>query len=217
MTKFTRGDGLLENFLTKKRAEIAKRLISNTQRNKILDVGCGYYPYFLLNSGFKEKYGVDSSINLKRIKGKNLFLQKINVEKGKLPFRNNFFDVVTMLAVFEHINNKKINFILREIRRVLKKRGIFIITTPAPWADWLIHFMSKIYLISNEEASDHKHNHDNQKINFFLKKAGFKKENIKAGFFEAYLNMWFLAKKQNTRSTIIEQNENNKPNFTEKG
>jgi len=195
MIKFTRGDGLLENFLTKKRAKTASNLISKTKRDKILDVGCGYYPYFLINSNFKEKHGIDPNTNLKELKDKNLFFKKMDVEKGKLPFKDNFFDVVTMLAVFEHINNDKLQFVLKEVKKVLKKDGLFIITTPAPWADWLIHFLGKIYLISDEEARDHKHNHNNKKINFFLEKSGFKKENINSGFFEFYLNMWFLAKK----------------------
>lgn len=191
----TRGSGLLEEFLAKKRVRMANKLIFKTKRDKILDIGCGYYPYFLINSGFKEKYGIDPSTNLKKIKEKNLFLKKIDVENSRLPYKNNFFDVVTMLAVFEHINNDKLQFVLKEVKRVLKNNGVFVITTPAPWSDWLIHFLGKIYLISNEEAEDHKHNHDNKKINFFLEKAGFKKENIKSGFFELKMNMWFKIKK----------------------
>ncbi len=192
----TRGSGLLENFLAKQRVNKASKLFSKkTNKDRILDIGCGFYPYFLINSNFKEKYGVDPNTNLKELKDKKLFLKKMDVEKRRLPFKDNFFDVVTMLAVFEHINNDKLDFVLREIKRVLKKNGLFIMTTPAPWSDWLIHFLGRIYLISNEEAEDHKHNHSNVKINSLLQNIGFKKDNINSGFFELRMNMWFRAKK----------------------
>jgi SAM-dependent methyltransferase len=192
----TRGTGLLENYLARKRANFARKLIlDGVKRERILDIGCGYYPFFLENLKFKQKYGIDPNTDGSLIKDKSIQLKKIDVEKQKLPFKNDFFDAITMLAVFEHINNSKLEFVLREIQRVLKKNGIFIISTPSPWADGLLHFMGKVGLISKDEIEDHKHNHSDEKINLLLEKSGFKKDNIRNGFFELGMNMWFYAKK----------------------
>ena len=185
----TRGDGLLEGFLAKKRAKMANNHLKNTGKGRILDIGCGSFPYFLTTTGFKEKYGVDPS--LKNIKLKNIKLKKLDVTKQKLPFKDNFFDAVTMLAVFEHLDHEKVEFVLKEARRVLKKDGILVMTTPAPWSDKILKTMARTALVSKEEIHEHKHNLTPLVIKQHLKKAGFK--NLSGGFFEFYLNMWFTA------------------------
>ncbi len=190
----TRGDGLLEGFLAKKRAGMANSLIDNKLRKgKILDIGCGSYPHFLISTTFNKKYGIDPSVTEQKFKG--IEIRKNNVEKDKLPFENNYFDAVVMLAVFEHINNEKLEFVLREVVRVMKKDSVFIITTPAPWSDKLLHVMARTGLISKEEIHDHKHNHPHQEIKKFLTRIGFKKKEIESGYFELGMNMWFKAKK----------------------
>src|SRR3989338_8068949 len=109
MIRVTRGYGLLEKFLAKKRYTLANKFISGKARDgKILDVGCGQYPYFLINTNFKDKYGIDlhASGSFNGIK-----LLKLNAEKDRFPFKDNSFNVVTMLAVFEHVNPESINFL----------------------------------------------------------------------------------------------------------
>lgn len=192
----TRGEGLLENFLAKQRSRKANSFISREQRKgRVLDVGCGSYPYFLVSTKFEEKYGIDPSVNANFVKNQRIYLSKTDVSKKKLPFKDNFFDVVTMLAVFEHIDQNKLKFVLEEIKRVLKKNGNLIITTPSPWADKLLHLMANFGLISSEEIHEHKHNHSGGRIIDILVKAGFKKGNIDNGYFEIYMNMWFTASK----------------------
>src|ERR1035437_2581193 len=148
----TRGSGLLEEFLAKKRAKLANSLISKSHRSgRILDVGCGSYPYFLTTTKFKEKYGIDPSVNLSLVEDAGIILKKIKINKNTLPFKNDYFDVVTMLAVFEHIEHNDLVAVIKEIRRVLKKDGVLIITTPAPWSDKLLHNMAMVGLISRSE------------------------------------------------------------------
>jgi len=196
MCKYTRGEGLLEGFLAKKRSAKANSLIKDFHRKgRILDIGCGSYPYFLMTVDFKEKYGVDPVLDMSKIKNGKVILKKLDVTEQKLPFADNNFDVITMLAVFEHIDENKLKFILSEIKRVLKKEGILIITTPAPWSDRVLHFMARVGLISKEEMEEHKHNYDSKAIRNILVESGFKKEKIKKGFFEIYMNMWFVALK----------------------
>lgn len=196
INSYTRGSGLLENFLAKKRTDKANSFILKSfRKGRVLDIGCGTYPFFLINTDFNEKYGVDPSLKLSKIKDKNLNLKVFDVTSGRLPFKDDFFDTITMLAVFEHIDNKKLNFVISQARRVLKKNGILIITTPAPWSDKILHLMAKYKLISAEEIHEHKHNYSNSKIKDIIKDAGFKKDKIRSGFFEFRLNMWFVVKK----------------------
>jgi ubiquinone/menaquinone biosynthesis C-methylase UbiE len=192
---FTRGRGLLEGYLSKKRAEKASSLIDEgLTKRKILDIGCGFYPFFLTSIDFKEKYGIDPS--LKSLNVDKIKLSKADVTKKSLPFENNFFDVVTLLAVFEHLDNNKLDFVISETHRVLNKNGVLIITTPAPWADKLLHFMARFGLISSEEIHEHKHHHSKQKIENIIEKMGFEKNRITSGYFELGLNMWFKAIKK---------------------
>lgn len=192
--KATRGWGLFEGFLAKKRAKVANRFIAKLQKKgKILDIGCGYHPHFLISADFEGKYGIDPSLNSLSIKDINL--QRLDVTKQRLPFEDNFFEVVTMLAVFEHLDYERLDFVLREINRVLKKGGLLVITTPAPWSDKLLHFMALFYLISQEEIHEHKHHYNKEEIEKTLKQAGFAQNNVKSGYFELGLNMWFVTKK----------------------
>lgn len=192
----TRGDGLLEGFLAKKRAGKASEFITTKHRKgRIIDIGCGTYPFFLENCDFAEKYGIDPSLNLASVKSKDLHLKKLVLSREKLPYQDNFFDVAVMLAVFEHLEYDNLPYILKEAHRILKKGGVFIITTPAPWSDKLLHTIARSGLISSEEIHDHKHNHPKSKIVQLLSESNFKKENISSGFFELGLNMWFVAKK----------------------
>ncbi len=192
----TRGSGLLEGFLAKKRAGKANEFITEKHRKgKILDVGCGTYPFFLESTEFAEKYGIDPNVNFSSIKNKKIKLKKMNLKKNKFPFKNDFFDAIVMLAVFEHLEYENIPYILDEINRILKKDGVFVITTPAPWSDKLLHLTARSGLISSEEIHDHKHNHPNAKIVSLIERAKFKKNKIKSGYFEMGFNMWFAAKK----------------------
>ncbi len=190
----TRGDGILENFLSDLRAKRANQLISDNQRDgKILDIGCGSYPNFLSSVDFKEKYGIDPSLSTNDFE--NINLKKMNISNQPLPFDNNFFNVVTMLAVFEHIEKSEISSILNEIRRVLVKDGSFIMTTPAPWADGLLHSMARINLISNEEIHEHKSHYGMNTIRKMITDSGFDDKLIRSGYFELGMNMWFKIKK----------------------
>ena len=56
------------------------------------------------------------------------YSHKIDFELDKIPFESNQFDFITLTSVIEHIKNPK--NLLIEIRRVLKKDGHLIITTP---------------------------------------------------------------------------------------
>ena len=56
----TRGFGLLESFLARRRGSLAKSFIPLTgPKGRILDIGCGTFPSFLLSLRHQEKFAVD--------------------------------------------------------------------------------------------------------------------------------------------------------------
>ena len=56
-------------------------------------------------------------------------LFNLNVESHQLPFQNESFDVVVLAEVIEHFSSDPVGT-LEKIRRVLKKDGMLIVTTP---------------------------------------------------------------------------------------
>jgi ubiquinone/menaquinone biosynthesis C-methylase UbiE len=196
----TRGYGLLEGFLARQRIKITNRLLKScSPKDRILDIGCGTYPLFLLQSNFFEKYGLDKvsySREIEQLKNSNVIISNhdITIEET-LPFENNNFNAVTMLAVFEHIEPTNLAEVLNEIHRVLRPEGIFIITTPAKWTAGLLRIMSKLKLVSLVEIEEHKEAYTAAKISALLRSAGFNKEKIQFGYFEMYMNIWAAAKK----------------------
>ncbi len=192
----TRGGGLLERFLADRRSRQADRLIPSSARSgRILDVGCGTYPLFLTQTKFAERYGLDREV-APDVTGAGMRLIGHDLgAAGRLPFDDGFFDVVTMLAVFEHLDRPVLLSVLREIRRILRGGGIYVMTTPASWTEDLLRVMSRLGLVSHEEVSEHKAQHTGAQIAALLNEAGFESSAIDQGSFELGMNLWARARK----------------------
>jgi len=92
---------MLEKFLRKQRAQTAIKLIPHTHGSgKVLDIGCGTYPYFLLNTGFSEKHGIDKyDLPIMQSDKQKIYIRNQDLENDVMsPYDNNYFDVITMLA-----------------------------------------------------------------------------------------------------------------------
>ena len=119
------------NFL-KDRIKIKKKI-------KVLDVGCGFGNNLLAFSKFNAGlYGTEVTKDIceltsKILKDKNIDSTiKLGFNK-KIPFKNNFFDLLLSINVIHYENNEAdINKALIEYRRVLKKGGSLILITVGP-------------------------------------------------------------------------------------
>lgn len=193
--RFTRGIGLLEPWLARRRAGKANKLIPPSLRTgRILDIGCGSYPYFLAHSTFTEKFAIDQQRPHSVPADIHWHVVDLNREP-MLPFETGFFSVVSMLAVIEHLDPNQVPALFRELHRVLHPGGIVILTTPAAWSDPLLRAMAAVRLVSAEEIQEHAYAYTLPLIGWYFGNAGFPMQKVRFGYFELGLNMWAIAER----------------------
>jgi SAM-dependent methyltransferase len=102
---------------------------------RILEIGCGKGAVLsFLQSLGHTVYGID--VDAKAISECKDSHPGMDVRVGSgdgLPFEDSMFDIVLSLDVFEHISDS--NQHLREVRRVLKEGGNYLLQTPNKWTN----------------------------------------------------------------------------------
>lgn len=97
----------------------------------ILDYGCGYGRTIkqLKENKYANITGVDFSKEMiSRARGENPTADFKVIDSGRIPFQDNYFDAVVLLAVLTCVHkNIEQDLILNEIQRVLKPDGIVYI------------------------------------------------------------------------------------------
>jgi SAM-dependent methyltransferase len=174
---------------------MALRLLEDVPKpGRILDIGCGSHPFFLLSCDFAERHGIDqvAADGETLIDGVRVVQHDV-VEDPRLPFADSHFDAATMLAVFEHIQPPALVPLLSEIRRVLTPGGRLVLTTPAGWTDPILRTLAFFRLVSPEEIHEHKDAYDRSTVRRFLEAAGFEPEHLALGSFELGMNLWATA------------------------
>jgi SAM-dependent methyltransferase len=113
--------------------------IKTLKVRKILDFGCGNCELLsYIDNGIYDLYGyeVDKNIKQKNNLEKTIKLKHGN-PNGKLPYKNNMFDVVILSHVLEHVSDER--KCIKEIFRVLRPGGYFFLASPYrgifTWAD----------------------------------------------------------------------------------
>lgn len=102
--------------------------------DKVLDLGCGngYYSRLLSQLPVKLKItGIDSYVDAIEDAKTKVSEKKVTFIVGdaeKIPFPKNYFDKIIMSEIIEHVNRDA--KVLKEARRVLKEKGILVLTTP---------------------------------------------------------------------------------------
>jgi ubiquinone/menaquinone biosynthesis C-methylase UbiE len=132
----------------------------NAITGNVIDIGFGCGETLkLFNKA--NMYGIELSENSRRSLSKlfpsaNLIIQDLN-KKTKLKYKSNFFDMVILLHVLEHIKNYK--GLLKEIYRISSEKSFIIMAIPV-----------------NEKKRNKTHFHkiEEKNLTLFLKKLGFK-------------------------------------------
>ncbi len=198
--RVTRGAGFLEGLLARLRCRQANKLISPDLRSgRLLDIGCGSYPLTLTSTPFREKYGLDREVQESQVSefasfGIELRRHDIELEE-RLPFDDATMDVITILAVVEHLDRPILQRLCREAHRVLRPGGQLIATTPASWTGPILTFLARIGMLSQEEIEEHRDLLTRGEMEANLRASGFPQ--VRSGLFELGLNSWFLALRYN--------------------
>ncbi len=186
---------MLEPTLARLRARLANRLIPpNVRSGRILDIGCGSYPYFLAHTSFKEKFAVDQLPMAEPPLGITFHSLDLNYNPS-LPFDESYFSAVSMLAVIEHLDPVRLIELFRETRRVLLPGGLVVVTTPAAWSDRLLRTMASLRLVSKEEIDEHVYPYTLPLLGWYSGSAVLEMQKLRFGCFEFGLNMWAIATK----------------------
>jgi 2-polyprenyl-3-methyl-5-hydroxy-6-metoxy-1,4-benzoquinol methylase len=95
---------------------------------KVLDIGCGKGVFLnVLKGAGKETHGLEPDPNAVKILEKNGH-HAIQGDIFTAKIEDNSYDLVTMFQVIEHIDDHE--SLIREVYRILKPGGYFIIETP---------------------------------------------------------------------------------------
>jgi ubiquinone/menaquinone biosynthesis C-methylase UbiE len=104
-----------------------KKVLPHIKGN-LLDLGCGM-------NNLKSHYGSGIGVDI-------YDWGKVDVivdDTSKLPFSNEKFDTITLLAALNHIPNRE--EVLKECHRILKSEGQIIITMIPPFISKIWHFI----------------------------------------------------------------------------
>jgi ubiquinone/menaquinone biosynthesis C-methylase UbiE len=156
----------------------------------LLDIGCGrtfsllqrVRPYLEHGIGidFKVPEFNDGTIETRLCRLNNM-----------LPFNDNKFDIVTMMAVLEHLDQPL--EILSEVHRILKPGGILVGTVPSVWSKPLLEFLSfKLRIVDKAEVADHKKYYCRKSLRSIFAAANFTE--ISHCYFQLYMNNFFVEK-----------------------
>ncbi|MCL0061594.1 class I SAM-dependent methyltransferase [Thermodesulfovibrionales bacterium] len=187
---------------------VAEQLIVQ-ERGRILDIGCGEgHLLRRLKDKFEELYGLDiapSRLREAEQKVKELYpsdISKFKFVEGntdeRLPFSDDYFDVITCIAVMEHVYD--IFFLVKEAHRILKPGGYIIAEVPnIAYLKYRISFLlGKLPATSSPHNwkeigwdGGHIHYFTMKKFCWLFEQQGFKIEKkTGSGFLAKFRNWW---------------------------
>ena len=157
----------------------------------VLDLGCGHGGDLLarLAPRIREGIGVDVSVraeppapNVRLLTG---------AADAELPLPSGSVDLVTCLAVIEHVDRPET--LLAEARRVLRDGGRLVLTTPSREAKPVLELVVRLRLIDAAEILDHKRYYAPRELRAALAAAGFAPAGTRVRRFELGLNLAAVA------------------------
>lgn len=128
----------------------ALELVEIKNGDRILDIGCkhAYLCDILTARGLDcNYYGMDISEKvINSVKDKKGNFQVCDVMRG-LPFEREQFDYIFCLELLEHVENP--TFLLKELHRVLVKKGTLLLSVPNPY-NWIVILVNIMRLPGSE-------------------------------------------------------------------
>lgn len=161
--RMDRSYGLLKRF------KFMKKFVGS---GNILDVGCATGAFLTeihkLEPTKWNLYGLEPNKLAASIAQQASFIKVSANYLKEADYPNNFFDVVTMWDVLEHVHSPIDT--LREVRRILKPRGMLVFSTPN-LDSWDATIFKKYWV--GYDVPRHIHVFDNDTLQVILRKTGF--------------------------------------------
>lgn len=186
------GNQLCEPFFRWLRSRRVRPYI--TKHTSVLDVGCGVDGALLqsLAPYFKEGVGID--LRAMPIRKENIRIEQGSFDGTPLPFADQAFDCVTMLAVLEHMDKR--DELVKEIYRVLKPGGVLVMTVPTWAAKPVLEFLAfRLGIVNAEAVREHKTYFWKEQLAHILQNAGFSPTSTQLHYFEVGFNLSAIARK----------------------
>ncbi len=182
----------LEPVLRKMRIQKVLPTIRQHPDCSLLDIGCGTHALLLrsVEPYIARGEGLD-------FKAPDLHTAKLRTRclklADQLPCEDASFDVVTMLAVLEHLSHPEA--IVREIRRVLKPLGRLVLTVPSNASKPVLEFLAyRVGIVSEAEIRDHKRYYNRKSLGELFDGTGLDIEIHR--YFQLGMNNFLVARKQ---------------------
>jgi ubiquinone/menaquinone biosynthesis C-methylase UbiE/uncharacterized protein YbaR (Trm112 family) len=143
-----------EYSLAKWQESMIKRVFNDDGVKTYLDIGCSADAYTVIESAKRKGYisiGMNLSYVAMRQAKRNADLEGVGercafvvASAERLPFRDSFFDYISLLSVLEHIKNDE--KVIRGVELILKKEGQVYICVPNSYSNiwpflWPIYFV----------------------------------------------------------------------------
>ena len=163
--------------------------------SRLLDIGCFKGELFeFLNNHLHSGVGIDPLFN--NLPRKNLS-ENVTLINGyfpkDIPTGIEKFDVITILAVFEHIPNEISQNFISSCYSLLNSNGLVILTVPSPIVDKILIILSKLRLIEGMSLEEH-HGLSLENITEAFYKNNFKL--LKHSTFQFGMNNLFIFNKE---------------------
>lgn len=164
------------------------------EKLKILDIGCGNGEFLSKISNTKfEKFGIEiNAEGYELCKEKHMTV--FNKELKDVQFQDEFFDIVTLWHVIEHLENPIET--VKLIKKILKKDGILVLATPN--TDSFGFKYGKNFWF-HLDSPRHLMLFNNKSLNYFFKSAGFKVVNKKNLFYDYPLDLFWSVRNSNIK------------------
>jgi len=179
------------------------RLINDLKDKKILDIGCsyGWFEGFAVKSNYKEIFAIEpNEKDFAEAKEKVPQAHYLEGSALNIPFQNDYFDVVTIFDVIEHLSYNTEIKALKEISRVLKPGGILYLSIP--------HRTVLSNLLDPAWYFGHRH-YSKRRIVNFLTQSGFRVNLIECGgglFSQLYMILFYFNKLFFRKETTLFRN-----------
>ena len=149
--------------------------VNNLPAGVVLDVGCGNCRFLRALDLKFVKYGCDPYMTYKYYDNKTVLFEK-KLEDCHFP--SNMFDIVILYHVIEHLEDPIST--IKEIRRVLRPGGFFLIGTPN-FGSWVARRFKENFRLLHDKTHISLFTKDS--MVYFLEDHGFIIDDIKYPFF----------------------------------